>query len=176
MVIKPWHLIAFAGLAVACARPRKDSSGIAGGEAPPEPEEPLEPVRDLYVFVHDAGNIQLAIKAALRIQNASGIKVHVNEYGTVASAVPIYGSDFFCANGLEGQSSQYGIALARNCNVDPEMILVHEMIHHLGVGHLVLPEKGIMNDGRDSPLSKISEADLNALCSVRACSKFQPEV
>lgn len=176
MALKAWHLLALSGFVFACARPRKETSGIAGGEAPPEPEEPLEPVRDLYVFVHDAGNIPVALRAAQRIEKASGVKVHVNEYNTIATALPIFGSDFLCATGTEGRAGPYGIALARNCKVDPEKILVHEMIHQLGVGHLVLPQRGIMNAEKDGPLDQISEDDLNALCAVRNCSVFQPEV
>lgn len=175
MTLKPWHLVALSGLVWACARPKKAEPAVGTEDPLPEPAEPLEPVRDLYVFVHDAANIQLALKAALRIQNASGIKVHVNEPGTIHTALPVYGSDFFCANATEGRSSPYGIALARNCKADPELILVHEMLHQLGVGHLVLPQRGILNDGRDDPLATITEDDLNALCAVRHCTKFQPE-
>lgn len=174
--LKPWHLLALVGFVYACGKPREKAAGPVGaGDPNPEPQEPLEPVRDLYVFAHDRALITPAMAAARRIKAASGIEVHVNAYGTQATAMPIFGSDFLCGSGTEGRSADYGIAMARDCNEDPEMVLVHELIHHLGVGHLVLPQRGIMNAGPDKPLSKISEDDLNLLCSVQNCTVFNPE-
>lgn len=176
MRVKPWHLIALVGFVYACGKPKQRGVGPVGaGDPNPEPTEPLEPVKDLYVFAHDYALIQPAMAAARRIKAASGITVHVNEGGTAPTAMPIFGSDFLCASGTEGRAGPYGIAMARNCNHDPEQVLLHEMIHHLGVGHLVLPERGIMNEARDKPGLKITEADLNALCSARHCSVFEPE-
>lgn len=149
---------------------------VGAGDPQPEPGEPLEPVKDLYVFAHDAAFVPVALRAARRIETASGVKVHVNEYGTIPTAMPIFGSDFLCANGTEGRAGPYGIAMARNCEVSPEKVLVHEMLHRLGVGHLVLPARGIMNEAGDAPLDGISADDLTELCKVRACSVFKPEV
>lgn len=174
--LKPWHLIALSSLVWACSRPKKAGPEVGTGDPMPEPNEPLEPVKDLFVFAHDAALIMVARKAAERIETASGIKVHVNEYGTIATARPIFGSDFLCANGTDGRTTMGGgIALARNCRVPQEKVLVHEMIHALGVGHLVLPLRGIMNEAKDEPLDTISADDLTALCAVRNCTKFQPE-
>lgn len=175
--LKAWHLLALVGFVYACGKPREKTVGPVGaGDPNPEPQEPLEPVRDLYVFAHDRALIGPALLAAKRIKAASGIEVHVNASGTQATAMPIFGSDFLCGSGTEGRSAQYGIAMARDCNEDPEMVLVHELIHHLGVGHLVLPQRGIMNAGVDKPLKKISEDDLDALCAVQNCTVFNPEV
>lgn len=171
MRLKPWHLIAIAGLCYACTRPKKSPPV---GAIPPEPL-PGEPLPDLFVFAHDRALIPIARAAARRIETASGIKVHINEYGTQPTALPIFGSDFLCGSGTEGRAGPYGIALARDCNVDPELVLLHELMHQLGVGHLELPARGVMNEATDSPLDRISEDDLTALCAVRACSKFQPE-
>lgn len=174
--LRPWHLIALSGVLWACSRPKKPGPEVGTGDPMPEPSEPLEPVRDLYVFAHDAALVMVARSAARRIEAASGIVVHVNEYGTIATAKPIFGSDFLCANGTEGRTTMGGgIALARNCNVPQEKVLVHELMHALGVGHLVLPLRGIMNEERDNPLDTISSDDLEALCAVRNCTKFVPE-
>lgn len=173
--LRPWHLLVLSGLVWACSRPKKGPE-VGTGDAMPEPGEPLEPVRDLFVFAHDASLVLVAKRAAERIEAASGIKVHVNEYGTIATAQPIFGSDFLCANGTDGRATLGGgIALARNCRVPQEKVLVHEMIHQLGVGHLVLPQRGIMNEAADNPLDTISADDLTALCAVRHCTRFQPE-
>jgi hypothetical protein len=174
--LKPWHLLALVGFVYACGKPKRSEGPVGAGDPNPEPSEPMEPVRDLYVFAHDRALVPVALKVAKRIEAASGVKVHVNEYGTQPTAQPIFGSDFLCGSGTEGRSAGYGIAMARDCNVDPEKVLLHELIHQLGVGHLVLPDRGIMNAEKDQPLDGISEADLNALCSVRNCTKFVPEV
>lgn len=174
--LKAWHLLALAGLVYACKPKRPPPGPVGGGDPLPEPEEPLEPVRDLYVFAHDSNLVLPARAAARRIEAASGVKVHVNEYGTIATAMPIFGSDFLCANGTEGRAGPYGIAMARDCNHPTEKVLVHELMHRLGVGHLILPKRGIMNEATDEPLDLISADDLEALCAVRACTVFKPEV
>jgi len=176
--LKAWHLVALSGLVYACAQPRRKAPA-AIGNAPPEPEEPVEPVRDLYVFAHDSRLVPIAMRAARRIEAASGVKVHVNEYGTVNSALPIFGSDFMCANGFAGRAGGgTSIAVARGCGdrILEETVLIHEMLHNLGVGHLTLPARGVMNEGKDGPLDKITADDLNALCEARECSVFKPEV
>lgn len=174
--LKAWHLLALAGFVYACKPAKPKGAGAIGvGDPNPDAHEPLEPVKDLYVFAHDRATIPIAMAAARRIEAASGIKVHVNEYGSQQWALPIFGSDFLCASGTDGRAGPYGIALARDCNVPLEKVIVHEMIHHLGVGHLVLPLRGIMNAGPDGPLDTISSDDLEALCAVRNCTKFAPE-
>ncbi len=175
--LKPWHFLALSGLLWACARPKKEDPAVGTTDPMPDPDEPLEPVKDLFVFAHDATIIPTVMKAVRRIEAASGVKIHVNEFGTIATSNPIFTSDFLCANGTEGRTTMGGsIGLAKNCNIPLETVLVHELIHALGVGHLVPPQRGIMNELKDNPLDGISEDDLTALCSVRVCSKFQPEV
>lgn len=175
--LKPWHFIALSGLLWACARPKREEVAVGTTDPMPEPDEPLEPVKDLYVFAHDRSIVPTVLAAARRIEAASGVKIHVNEYGTIATSNPIFTSDFLCATGTEGRTTMGGsIALAKDCGVPLEKTLVHELIHALGVGHLVLPQRGIMNVLKDEPLDGISEDDLTALCSVRVCSKFNPEV
>lgn len=184
MRLEPLHLLVGSVFVWGCAqvvRPEPAAlDGPPSGGEPPRPDEPLEPVRDLYVFVHEASLISPVLLAAGRIERASGIKIHVNEQDTVLTAAPLFGSDFLCANGPGGRVDRNSgggfIAIARNCDKYPlEQVIVHELIHMLGVDHLVLPQKGIMNDGRDNPSLKITEDDLNALCAVRACTVFQPE-
>lgn len=176
MRAKAWHLLALVGVLYACAKPKKQAGPVGAGDPTPDPSEPLEPVRDLYVFAHDRALVLTAIRAAKRIEDASGVKVHVNEYGTIPTALPIFGSDYLCANNTEGRAGPYGIAMARDCDVSPEKVLVHELLHQLGVGHLVLPKRGIMNEAGDKPLDGISSDDLEALCAVRPCTIFKPEV
>lgn len=168
-----WGLVALSGVLFACTRPRKKDDVIE--ELPAGETEPEEKPAELFVFAHDRELIPDALEAARRIETASGIKVHVNAYGTQTTALPIFGSDFLCGSGTEGRSAAYGIAIARDCKHEPVKILIHEMMHQLGVGHLELPERGIMNHAKDDPLDKITEADLTALCAVRDCPKFQPE-
>lgn len=195
MRIEPWHLVVFTGVAWACMRSskRQQESGnsLVSGVAEPLIRSPMSvtPVSssrfdaaraaaapDLYVFAHDTALLPIAMRAAARIERASGIKIHVNEYGTAPTARPIFGSDFLCASGTDGRTTEGGgIALARACRAPQEMVLVHELIHALGVGHLRLPQKGIMNEAKDAPLSTISKADLAALCAVRRCTKIRPE-
>jgi hypothetical protein len=175
MKLKPWHLLALSGFVWACSR-REDRPPLTGaGDETPNPDEPLEPERPPEFFVHDRDLIAVALKAAERIEAASGIKIAINKFGTARTASPIFGSDFLCANGSDGLATPYGIAMARGCDANPEQVMVHELIHKLGVGHLVLPQRGIMNTKADSPLLTISADDLTALCAVRACSRFQPE-
>lgn len=173
--LRPWHLVAISGLLWACSRPKKAGPAVGTTDPMPEPGEPLEPVRDLYVFAHDANLVMLARTASRRIEAASGVKVHVNEYGTIATAIPIFGSDFLCGNGTDGRTTPAWMALARNCKVPQETVMVHEMLHALGAGHLVLPQRGILNAAEDDPLSSITADDLSALCAVRNCTKFAPE-
>lgn len=176
--LRAWHLLALVGFVYACGKPRgqKPPGAIGVGDPNPKPSEPLEPVRDLYVFAHDRALISPAMAAARRIKAATGIVVHVNEQGSAPWAMPIFGSDFLCASGTEGRAGPYGIAMARDCGWDPELVLLHEMIHHLGVGHLALPLRGVMNEAKDKPSSKLTSDDLEALCAVRNCSVFEPEV
>jgi hypothetical protein len=176
--IKPWHLFALTGLLYACSRPRRSEEpsatdpGTIGGI-----DEPDLLTDDVYVFVHDTALISPTLLAAKRIEKASGIKINVNVNGSIATASPIFGSDFLCATGTEGRSADYGIAVARNCRIEPEQVILHELMHLLGIhGHLELPDKGVMNALKDGPLAKISAADLTALCSVRDCSEFNPEI
>lgn len=180
MQLKPWHLLALAGLVYACAKPKSRPPGpIGSGDPTPEPAEPLDPVRELYFWAHDESLILPAFRAAKRIEAATGIKIHINDSSTdpnsIKTSLPIFGSDYLCRYGTEGVASEYGIAMARNCEWDVETVLVHEMIHHLGVGHLVLPQRGIMNHGNENPLKQISEDDINAICAVRHCTTFEPE-
>jgi hypothetical protein len=168
--VKLWHWAVLAGVLVACAPRRKPppSSAMPDPAAPP-PTEPL------YFFVHEASLVPLVLRAVKRIEQASGIKIHVNAHGTIATARPIFTSDFLCATGTDGRSTPHYIVLARDCKADPEKVLVHELIHQLGVGHLELPARGIMNKATDSPLDTISADDLEALCAVQPCTVFQPE-
>lgn len=174
--LKLWHLLVLSSFVYACTRPKKSGPDVGTEDPMPEPSEPLEPVKDLFVFAHDASLVPVALRAARRIEAATGIKVHVNEYGTIATAHPIFGSDFMCATGAQGRATLGGgIALARDCTQPLETVLLHEMIHQLGVGHHVLPRRGVMNEGKDDPLDTLTADDLEALCSVRVCSKFVPE-
>jgi len=173
-----WHFLLFGGLLAGCATVAKKK--VEPGEPSEEPEAADDPevlpADDLYVFVHDYAFIQPTMAAARRIEAASGIKIHVNEAGSLSHAIPVYGSDFLCGNGVDGRTTATWIALARNCKAPTEKVILHELLHKLGVGHLALPLRGIMNHVNDEPLDKISADDLNALCAVRACTKFQPEV
>lgn len=179
MRAKAWHLLALIGVLYACAKPKKQLGPVGAGDPNPSPSEPLEPVRDLYVFAHDARLVPIALRAARRIEAASGVKVHVNAYGTVNSGVALFGSDFMCANGFEGRAGD-GIAVARNCGLiqgfDEEEVIMHEMLHRLGVGHHVPPKRGMMSEGGGSPIAKLTADDLEALCAVQNCTVFNPEV
>lgn len=166
------------GFLYACTRSKKPPS------TEPTMPTPLLPGR-LNVWSHEHSFIPLLKTASDRIFKASGVRVAVNEPGTITASVPIFHTDDLCGSELDSigfyvkthRAERGYIMIGRKCTDETvlEKVFTHELIHALGaLNHLEAPEEGLMlgNGGE----GKITAADLTLLCSVRECTLFQPEV
>jgi hypothetical protein len=153
---------------------------IAGcaGEITSPPTMARDDGAALHVWPADAELRVLALGAADRILFATGLVVVVDETPT-AGATPLFWSDVpgdllgFCV----------GVGAADMLLVSPtaprralDNIVLHEVLHALGAQHVAEPgqimSEGLGPDGAE----QLTAGDLEAVCSVRDCDVFAPEV
>jgi len=56
-----------------------------------------------------------------------------------------------------------------------DLVMLHELGHMLGAGHLG-PSEGVMSRCGKGARSRLTSADLMQICSAAPCARFQPEV
>jgi hypothetical protein len=162
-------------LLTACATaPQEPIGEVTQPAALTEPAPEAEVIEDVHIFVHDAGLLPLAHRAAQRILKASGLVIHVNE--RMEGAYPVFASDGMCGyDGANGLLTPTYIIVSNDCTAPQEHVLTHELLHMLGVmWHLPAPQRGILAE-TDRFVPAITAEDLEALCSVRECTAFVPE-
>jgi hypothetical protein len=165
----------------ACGQPSADSAPVFG-EFELETAAVTETLaQDLAVWPADAELRDLLLAVAPRIERATGLVVTTTE--DTNAGPPL----FWATRRTDDDKGWLGLTHVDDerrpewLAIDPrgpvavrETVVLHEVLHALGADHVRTGEGVLSPEIWDA--FPITEADLEALCAVRDCPTFAPEV